>query len=77
MWVNCQCKALNPISAGVLENKDMLGGGQFDPPPLNPMFDVQILQMIHHWEALLHSFRICKKIANLQKLNFLLQNPII
>jgi len=22
----------NPISAGVLENQDMLGGGQFDPP---------------------------------------------
>ena len=34
---------LNPISAGVLENQDMLGGvGQFAPPPLNPMFDVQI-----------------------------------
>ena len=33
----------NPISAGVLENEDMLGGGQFEPPsPLNPMFDVQI-----------------------------------
>ena len=32
----------NPISAGVLENQDMLGGGQFDPLPLNPMFDVQI-----------------------------------
>jgi len=26
-------KAVNPISAGVLENQDMLGGGQFDPPP--------------------------------------------
>ena len=34
-------KCFNPISAGVLENQDMLGGGQFDPP-LNPMFDVQI-----------------------------------
>ena len=33
---------LNPISAGVLENQDMLGGGQFDPPPLNPMFNVKI-----------------------------------
>ena len=31
-------KTFNPISAGVLENQDMLGGG----PPLNPMFDVQI-----------------------------------
>ena len=24
--------ALNPIPAGVLENQDTLGGGQFDPP---------------------------------------------
>ena len=28
-----QDKAINPIPAGVLENQDMLGGGQFDPPP--------------------------------------------
>ena len=29
---------LNPILAGVLENQDTLGGGQFDPPPpLNPI----------------------------------------
>ena len=34
---------VNPIPAGVLKNQDTLrGGGQFDPPPLNPMFDVQI-----------------------------------
>ena len=32
---------INPIPAGVLENQDMLGGGQFDPP-VNPMFYVQI-----------------------------------
>ena len=25
-------KCVNPIPAGVLENQDMLGGGQFDPP---------------------------------------------
>ena len=42
---------LNPISAGVLENQDMLGGGSIRPPPINPMFDVQIWQMIHHWKA--------------------------
>ena len=24
---------INPIPAGVLENQDTLGGGQFDPPP--------------------------------------------
>ena len=33
---------INPIPAEVLENQDMRGGGQFDPPPLNPMFNVQI-----------------------------------
>ena len=33
---------LNPIPAGVLENQDMLGGVNLTPPPLNPMFDVQI-----------------------------------
>ena len=26
-------QAFNPIPAGVLENQDALGGGQFDPPP--------------------------------------------
>ena len=26
-------KSINPIPAGVLENQDMLGGDQFDPPP--------------------------------------------
>ena len=26
-------KIVNPISAGVLENQDMLGEGKFDPPP--------------------------------------------
>ena len=31
---------LNPISAGVLENQDMLGGGVNLTPPLNPMFDM-------------------------------------
>ena len=25
-------RGFNPIPAGVLENQDMLGGGQFDPP---------------------------------------------
>ena len=34
----------NPIHAGVLENQYTLGGGVnfAPPPPLNPMFDVQI-----------------------------------
>ena len=29
----CTPLELNPISAGVLENRDMLGGGQFEPLP--------------------------------------------
>jgi len=34
IWLYINCALLfNPISAGVLENQDMLGGGQFDPPP--------------------------------------------
>ena len=33
---------LNPIPAGVLENQDTLGGSICPPPPLNPMFYVQI-----------------------------------
>ena len=33
---------VNPIPAGVLENQDTLGGGNLTPPPLNPMFYVQI-----------------------------------
>ena len=38
----CFLFQLNPISAGVLENQDRLGGQFEPPPPLNPMFDVQI-----------------------------------
>ena len=34
--------SINPISAGVPENQDMLGGGVNLTPPLNPMFDVKI-----------------------------------
>ena len=29
---NLGSETLNPIPAGVLENQDTLGGGQFDPP---------------------------------------------
>ena len=33
---------------GYLKTRICWGGGQFDPPPLNPMFYVQIWQMINH-----------------------------
>ena len=31
-WVSSEEILFNPIPAGVLENQDTLGGGQFDPP---------------------------------------------
>ena len=37
---------------GYLKTRIRWGGGQFGPPPLNPMFDVKIIQMIHHWKYL-------------------------
>ena len=58
------CKYLNPIPAGVLENQNMLGGVNLTPPPLNPIFDVQIWQMIHHLKALVLYFKNLQK--NLQ-----------
>ena len=70
--------ASSPISAGVLENQDMLGGGQFNPPPSkshvlcpNMTNDTSLESSC----ALLLEF--AKKCANLQKLNFLSQNPVI
>ena len=47
---------------GYLKTRIRWGGVNLTPPPpLNPMFDVQIWQMIHHWKALVSTFRICKK----------------
>ena len=71
--------SVNPISAGVLENQDILGGGQFDSPPPSKS---------HVWcpnvtnDSLLESscallLESAKKFANLQKLNFFSQNPVI
>ena len=69
---------INPIPAGVLENQDMLRGGQFDPPPSkshvwcpNMTNDTSLERSC---ALLLES---AKKFANLQKLNFLSQNPVI
>ena len=54
------------LSAGVLENQVTLGGGGsiWPPLPLNPMFDVQIWQMIHEkpWTM---PFQICKKFCKI------------
>ena len=41
---------------GYLKTRIRWGGGSIWPPPLNPMFDVQIWQIIHHWKALVLYF---------------------
>ena len=58
---------------GYLKTRIRWGGVNLTPL-LNPMFNVQIWQMIHHWKALL--LESAEKFANLQKLNFLPQNPV-
>ena len=74
----CLKLGFNPIPAGVLENQDVLGGGgQFDPPSKS---HVLFPNMTNHTSlesscALL--LESAKKFANLQKLNFLSQNPVI
>ena len=57
-----QNDGFNPIPAGVLENQDTLGGSLW-PPPLNPMFDVQIWQMMHHWKACALLLESAKKMC--------------
>ena len=42
MFTVLKTNHFNPIPAGVLDNQDMLGAGQFDPTPLKPMFYIQI-----------------------------------
>ena len=68
---------INPISAGVLENQDMLGGGQFDPPSKSHVLCPSMTNDTSFGMLLCSTFRICKKkLANLQKLNFLAQNIV-
>ena len=68
----------NPIPAGVLENQDTLGGGQFDPPPSKSHVLCQNMTNDTSLESscalLLES---AKKFANLRKLNFLSQNQVL
>ena len=67
---------LNPIP--VLENQDMLGGGNLTPPPSKSYVLCPNMTNDTSLESscalLLES---AKKFANLQKLNFLSQNPVI
>jgi len=67
----------NPIPAGVLENQDTLGGGQFDPPSKSHVLcpNMTIDTSLESSCALL--LESAKKFANLRKLNFLSQNPVL
>jgi len=66
----------NPIPAGVLEKQDTLGGGQFDPPSKSHVLCPNMTNdtSFAHFALLLES---AKKFANLRKLNFLSQNPVL
>ena len=49
---------------GYLKTRICWGVGSiWPPPPLNPMFNVQTWQMIHHWKAIVLFLRICKKFC--------------
>ena len=69
---------LNPIPAGVLENQDMLGGVNLNPPPSKSHVLCPNMTNDTSLESscalLLDS---AKKFANLRKLNFLSQNPVL
>ena len=72
-WVP-KIRIFNPIPAGVLENQDPLGGGQFDPPSKSHVYMTNDTSLESSCALLLES---AKKIVNLRKLNFLSQNPVL
>ena len=65
---------------GYLKTRICWGGVNL-PPPLNPMFDVQIWKIIHHWKALVLYFynlqkklQICKNWIFYRKIQFYSKN---
>ena len=74
---NDNCRYINPIPARVLENQDTLGGGQFDPPPFKSHVLCPNMTNDTSLESSCALLLESAKFANLQKLNFLSQNPVI
>ena len=72
-----KCITVNPIPAGVLENQHMLGGGQFDPPSKSHVLCPNMTNDTSLESSCALLIESAKKIANLQKLNFLSQNPVM
>ena len=71
----CLFISLNPIPAGVLENQDMLGG--VPPPSKSHVLCPNMTNDTSFESSCALLLESAKKFANLQKLNFLLQNPVI
>ena len=71
-----QIHTINPIPAGVLENQDTLGGGQFDPSKSHVLCPnmTNDTSLESSCALLLES---AKKFPNLRKLNFLSQNQVL
>ena len=74
---NVSFNVFNPIPAGVLENQDMLGVGPFDPPSKSHALCPNMTNDTSLESSCALLLESAKKFANLQKLNFLSQNPII
>ena len=70
-------KRINPIPAGVLENQDTLGGGQFDPPSKSHVLCPNITNDTSLESSCALLLESAKKFANLRKLNFLSQNQVL
>ena len=67
----------NPIPAGVLENQDTLGGGQFDPPSKSHVLCPNMTNDTSLESSCALLLESAKKFANLRKFNFLSQNPVL
>ena len=69
---------VNPIPAEVLENQDMLGGGvNLTPPSKSHVYCPNMTNDTSLESSCALLLESAKKFANLQKLNFLSQNPVI
>ena len=74
---NDNCRYINPIPARVLENQDTLGGGQFDPPSKSYVLCPNMISDTSLESSCALLLESAKKFANLRKLNFLSQNPVL
>ena len=68
---------INPIPAGVLENQDMLGGVNLTPPSKSHVLSLNMTNDTSLESSCALLLESAREFANLQKLNFLSQNPVI